>query len=579
MEQVAVANPVAPIARTGIASETATASRWRYRARTLAAHAGAMLLFATLTLTLAPHVALQPTRTIVPDLIDPVHHIWSIAVLLHQITAGHDGLWSVFDGNIFYPTPHSASYADTFLGLLPVIWPLSLLVHDPTVLTNLTAALSFVLSAYGAFLLGREVTGQYSAGVVAGVVFGFCPLHMEQIGHLTLASMQWQALAAYCLVRAWRRSGRAWWFAAGVLLGLSAAANLYYLAYLTVPLLLTALTLGRDWTRQKLYRAAMAGAIAVLIAAPVVIPYLVRQAAVDARYGGATATDALNFLHVLSGRPLDSMLLPVVPFGVMQTGHGFFPGIIPLGLALVAWRNHHARRWIFFAACSGLLALGPSLDVGGHILPFPLPYAVLSNLIPHFALFRDPTRALAGFYLGMAVSAAWGARDLLGQIHGPRRRTLLGVSIVALTALELWTPLPVAALAQIPNGEYWLARHPAIGPIVEIPIANDTPQDWQRQAEIMRDSTVHWNPMVNGSASVDPTGLAARRAILGAYPSTDAMLLLRQLRVDAVVLRLAWLTPAQRRQAQAACHVAYRDSVEVICLGPWAPVRTAWAGR
>jgi len=139
--------------------------------------------------------------------------------------------------------------------------------------------------------------------------------------------------------------------------------------------------------------------------------------------------------------------------------------------------------------------------------------------------------------------------------------------------------LPVAALAQIPNGEYWLAHHPTIGPILELPVANDTPQDWQRQAEIMRDSTVHWNPMVNGSASVDPTGLAARRAILGAYPSADAMLLLRQLRVDAVVLRLAWLTPAQRRQAQAACHVAYRDSIEVICLGPWGPVGTLHALR
>jgi hypothetical protein len=43
---------------------------------------------------------------------------------------------------------------------------------------------------------------------------------------------------------------------------------------------------------------------------------------------------------------------------------------------------------------------------------------------------------------------------------------------------------------------------------------------------------------------------------------------LRRLHVDAVVLRLGWLSASQRRAAQAACHVAYRDHAEEICIAP-----------
>ena len=51
---------------------------------------------------------------------------------------------------------------------------------------------------------------------------------------------------------------------------------------------------------------------------------------------------------------------------------------------------------------------------------------------------------------------------------------------------------------------------------------------------------------VNGSESLDPTGMATRRFISGTYPSPAARQLLRQLHVDAVILRLPWLTPRQR---------------------------------
>jgi hypothetical protein len=85
----------------------------------------------------------------------------------------------------------------------------------------------------------------------------------------------------------------------------------------------------------------------------------------------------------------------------------------------------------------------------------------------------------------------------------------------------------------------------------------------------MYDSLVHWKKLVNGAASVDPQGMQEQRAALDSYPSLAARRMLAALHVDAVVLRLAWLSPAQRAAALATCRPRYRDTVEAVCLGPW----------
>jgi hypothetical protein len=535
---------------------------WKRWAHPCLRHGSALLLFTLLTLTLAPQAVLHPSRTVVPDLIDPVHHIWSVAVLLRDVRTWPDGLWSLFDGNIFYPVHHAAAFADTFIGLLPLLLPLSLLTQDPATLANLLLGLSFVLSAYGAFVLGWELTKVYPAALVCGLAFGFCPLHVEQVGHVTVASMQWQALAAWCLVRAWHRGTWLWWVFAGLFLGLAAITNLYYLAYLPGPLILAAAALGHTWTRRRVQGVLVTGGLAALCSLPMLIPYLTRQAVVGPGYG-AGSTDVLSFVSTMAGRLVDSQLLPTVPFLLMQRAHGLFPGLGVLVLAWMGWRHGRARPWVIYALGCLMLALGPHLLVAGHVLPLPLPYAALSTYVPHFALFRDPTRATSGLALGLAVAAAWGTRAIFVRVQ--RGRLLWSALVVGLVLLESWTPLPTARLAPIPAGAYWLARQLDIHAVAVLPIANDTPIDWEHQTEIMRESTVNWKWLVNGSESLDPVGMAARRAAMAAYPAPAARRLLLHLHVDAVVLRLPWLSPRQRTLMERSCRSVYRDRIMVVC--------------
>lgn len=525
------------------------------------AHAGALLLFSLYVLALAPRIALHPAMMVTPDLIDPVFNVWAVASADHNAVTWPDGIWSFFHGNIYYPTPYAASYTDVFVGLLPLSLPLSLFLHSPVVLTNALVLLAFVLSGYGAFLLGHELTRRYSAGLVAGLVYGFSPLQIEQVGHLNDISTQWLVFGAFCLVRAWRGGSWRWWAATGMLLGLAAVTSLYYLAYLSAPLFCVALLLWRDWTPHRARGALLAMGAAALLVAPFSVPYLTREAIMNAHYGAAAPTDILSLVRVLSGRFIDQLVLPSV--------HGLFPGVVPLALAVIAWRCRRPRRWMLWSVACAVLALGPLLSVDGRVLPLPLPYAWLGALAPRFAVFRDPVRAMSGAYLGLAVLAAWGVREVVER--APRRgsRALIGAALVVLVALELWNPVPTVSLAAVPAGEQWLARQPSIHVVLELPITSVTPLDWQRQTAIVYDSTTHWKTLVNGTGSVDPVGMTQRRVTLSTYPSPAALRLIQQLRVDAVVLRLAWLPQTQRALAQAACHVAYQDKVEEICVGPW----------
>lgn len=541
----------------------------RRRLRPYLVHGGAIVLFAAITLIYSLPLTLHPASTVAPDPVDPLFHVWSVASTLHQIDTWSDGLWSLFDHNIFYPAPHAGSFGNIALGMLPVLLPLNAAIHDPVALVNALVAVAFVLSAYGAFLLGRFLCGSALGGMVAGLVYAFFPLRIEQIGHLNyLWAGTWLTFAAYCIARAWQRGGVRWWALGGLLGALTAITSLYQLAYLTAPLLCVAVTLGRTWTRERLRGALLAVGIMACLVVPFMIPYAVR-AATDPGYGRVLPTDVFSFLRVLAGRPIDSLLLPTVPMQPLQPDHGFFPGIVAVALVAGAWRMRRARRWALLAGACLVMALGPYLLIDGHMLAMPLPYAWAQALVPKFALFHDPTRALTGAALGLAVVAAWGARDVAGRVRAGTRRVGVALTIVGIMALEVWTPIPTVSVPPVPAGERWLATQGTIRVIAELPISNVTLTDWSRQTEIMYDSTVHWKSLVNGSSTTAPRGTAARDATLATYPSPRSLHLLTRLHVDAVVLRLPWLTQAQRTAALASCHLAYRDAQEAVCTGPW----------
>ena len=110
--------------------------------------------------------------------------------------------WSEFwNANIFHPDPLALALSEHLFGqtlqILPVYW----LTGNIILCYNLLFISSFALSAFGTYLLVRDLTGDKRAAFIAGLVYGFLPYRIASVPHLQVMSSQWMPFALWGLNR------------------------------------------------------------------------------------------------------------------------------------------------------------------------------------------------------------------------------------------------------------------------------------------------------------------------------------------------------------------------------------------
>ena len=214
------------------------------------------------------------------DLGDSLLNMWILAwgaehlprVLTLQMS------WADFwNANIFHPEPLSLAFSEHLLGQVVQILPIYWLTGNIILCYNLLFISSFAMSAFGAFLLVRDLTGNTRAAFVAGLIYGFLPYRIASVPHLQVMSSQWMPLALYGMNR---------WISSGSMRGLigGAAALVmqnwscgYYLLYFAP--LLPLFVLHRMWTAgalrsPRVWVGLIAAAAATLVlTVPMLLPY------------------------------------------------------------------------------------------------------------------------------------------------------------------------------------------------------------------------------------------------------------------------------------------------------------------
>lgn len=312
--------------------------------------------------------------------------------------------------------------------------------------TDVGQWLHLFLAGVAAFFLARQL-GLRRAG---GAVVGLC----AAAGGGALATFDWpnagaaQACSLLALAataasarREGARAGAGRRFACLAALGWGAALlagrpqRVYLLAPLA-PALAAALAWPRGWSAAA--RAAGWGAGALLLGALVGAAQVVPTAELVARSdraGGLSLEAASLGAFVPSARALRALFLGAVDRALLA-GPGAeaarFPGratwLLALGAGVLLLRRRRLEPWM---AVLGALALGAALVAAGEALPF---FGWGRALLPGFARFRAPGRALEVTLLAVALFAGWGL-DRVGARRawgGPVRAALVG-----LLALEL----------------------------------------------------------------------------------------------------------------------------------------------
>jgi hypothetical protein len=465
----------------------------------------ALLGFSALAVFWTWPVAATLTSRIPHDPGDPVLNIW-ILWWNAQATPLTDAWWNA---PMMWPMPGAMALSEHLLGLSLVATPLQWAGVNTIAAYNVCLLLTYALSGFFAYLLGRRLTGSAFAGICAGLAFGFAPYRASQIAHIQVLSSQWMPLALLGLHAYLSTGATRWLVVFGVAWLIQALSNGYFLLFFPV-LVMAWLAWFVDWRRAPGRGLAIvsAWAIASLPLLPVLLKFreiherlgLVRKVA-EIREFSATP---VSFLHAA----------PLMKFWREGAAHNYeqylFTGVTVVLLALAGVCLLLVSRTrgpvvagrapiVFYAAGAlmmSVLALGPGGE-GQDPASLYRPYSWLLAL-PGFNGLRVSSRFAMVGTLCLAMSASLAVAHLSklsvfvgGGIAGwaPRWRTLAGAAVIAGLLVDGMTrPVPVVP----PPGRVILPGSPQAA-VMELPL-----DDTDISVEAMYRSMFHRQPLVNG---------------------------------------------------------------------------------
>lgn len=480
---------------------------------------------------------------------DPYLNLWILGWGLRAWTMDPFSVLSgrVFNANIFFPAEGTLAYSDHFLLQALVFAPVYAVTQNAVLCYNLLLLASIALSGVAMHACVRAVTGSERGAYIAGLAWACWPYRTAHLLHIQLQALYFMPLAALCLHRVVARGRWRDVTLLGVATAAQVIASVYYGLMTAVLLAIGSATLA--WTTGQARsvrfwsRLGAAGVLALLLSAPLLLPYWRTQ---QTEGFGRSLFEAANHsasLQAYTQVPPENLLYgrtglmdprPPAPGARdrRQTEHQLFPGFVLIALAIVGvarGRRSDARPLIITAAALTMagvvLSLGPEGWRGF--------YAALHENVFGFQAIRAPARFAVIAVFGVCLLAAIAVRGRRHSADAARRRfSAAYVLCLALLGLEyLNAPLLLAvAPRQSTAVGRWLAAEPLPGAVLHLPITTDI-----ENTPYMVQSLEHGRRLVNGYSGQRPPFYTAVVDSLLALPAPHALATLRELDVRFVV--------------------------------------------
>ena len=420
------------------------------------------LLYSLLALVLTWPLAIGLGSDVPGDLGDSLLNMWILgwgAEHVPRLLTGAIGWADFWNANIFHPDPLALALSEHLFGQVLQILPVYWLTGNIILCYNLLFISTFALSAFGTYLLVRDLTGDKRAAFIAGLVYGFLPYRIASVPHLQVMSSQWMPFALYGLNRfVTTGSNRA-------LVGGTASLIMqnwscgYYLLYFApfVPLFVV----HRMWTDGALRNVrtwvglAAAAAATLVLTLPFLFPYQAAQKyfGIERPFGEVVLFSANVWSYITASENLRlwGKALRFYPHGEGETFLGFVPWLLALlALSGLIWDRSEERSalrasvpaWLTYVSAFLLLAVITQLiGVLSVVLFGGFEFGVISA--------RTPQRLLMQFVIALALLLGISPR---ARIETARlMRSPIAFAFVA-TILAMWLslgPLPNAGEARV----------------------------------------------------------------------------------------------------------------------------------
>lgn len=466
-------------------------------------HAAAALVFVGLSVAMTWPLALNLGRA-VSDPGDPYITIW---ILDWDWWATFHAPLSLFHANAFYPAKYSLAFSENLYGLAMLLFPLRMFGIDAITAHNIALLAGFAFSGFGAYVLGRRLTGSWIAGLAAGVFYAFVPFRFTHLPHVQHIWGGWLPLMLAALLAYAERPTRKRAIVFAVMFAMNGLTNIHYLFFGALAIAITAvLLLPRSAWREL--AMATAGALVLLV------PFLYPYAAAAKLYGmERTWEEVARFSAVASDW---------LPGAIAEPERWLYPGALAYVVALVAmWVARKQKPQLALALLWSAIGFLGSLGLNFVFHEF------LFGAVPGFRAIRVPARWAVIAYIGLAMLIALATAALA------RRNRWLALVVPAAFVVTLWAG-PIRwylADPRTPEVDRWLAAQ-RVRAIAEMPIDTGSSE----YNDLWR-ATAHHQRMINGISGFAPPGRNELAALSKETPIPDRFVdALRDLGVELLIV-------------------------------------------
>jgi hypothetical protein len=326
---------------------------------------GVLFAFTLFTTVLTwPYVTRM--RDVVADTGDPYLVAWIFWWDYHQTFTNPLHL---FDANVFYPLKYTLAFSEHCYGMALMFFPLYAIGLKPLTVHAVALFLAFPITGYGAFRLGRTLTGSTAVGWIAGIVFAFVPYRFNLMSQAIYVFSPWLPLLFEALVLLVREQSRRRAFWLGFTFFMSGWTTISWFNFSLVPFAFAVLILVTRhglWRKRKFW---LRGAVGLGVASLLLVPFFMPYVLASRLYGfkrtieeiKANSAWPIHWLSVEARNKLwSNMGQPIVEGWKFK----LFPGLLPILFSLAAMllapaaagkivrldddaeKSSRARRWI-----------------------------------------------------------------------------------------------------------------------------------------------------------------------------------------------------------------------------------------
>jgi hypothetical protein len=464
------------------------------------------------------------------DNADASLNTWAITWVSHALV--HAPL-RLFEAPIFYPEVHTLAYSEHLLVPTVIGAPLLWAGVSPVLVHNLLIIAGLALSGWAMFLLMSNWTGSMTAGLVAGLAYGFNAHVLSRFAHLQAQHVEFLPAVVYALDRVLERGRKrdAAWLAAAIVLQ-SLCSN-YLLVFTLFAVVACVATRPSAWIGepQRQVRAALviAAAMTAVALAPFLWPYYLvsRDQGMVRSLDEVAGNSATWRAYLATGGRLH---FEWWSHRFLGEATALFPGVTATILGVIAlsrrerWANCRLRMAIVIGLMGIALSFGPSLPG----------YNWLHAEIPLLAALRAAARWGWLALVAIAILAGYGVAAL--EERWPRARTGLAIALGLLITVEaMRTPVGFTMFHGY-SGIYDRLRGPGTV-VAEFPFYSG--QSVGDNGPYLVNNTGYLQPLVNGYSGFQPTSFAIRGETLRNFPEQSAIDELRKIGVTHITVHTA----------------------------------------